>query len=756
MILRMRRFPWPAAALAALVLSLAPALLSSITTAWEMNSYSDFVKGKFDGVSLSREGRLSLAPKVENIFTSDQAVIWGVAQAPDGTLYAATGHRGRVYRIDHAGKAALIWTAEQPEVFAITADANGVVYAGTSPNGKVYRIENGIAAEYFNPGTRYIWSLACAPDGALYVGTGDKGRIFRVEGPGKGELYYDTGQSHITGLAVDAQGRLLAGTDPNGILYRISAKDKAFVLYDANLPEIRAIVPMPDGTVYAAALGGSVAKQEQAANQAAQGNAAGAAVSATTTSITVEAQGNAGPELKPPAPTPAQPAATAVPPQVGTAVTPAVDLSGVEKSAVYRINPDNTVETLWSSKEENVYDLLALERQILFSTDQDGRIYGLAPDRRITLVTQTNESETTRLLPSDHSILAATGNMGRIFRLGETPGASGDYEAPVHDSGTASKWGSLSWRADLPANTKLTFRTRSGNSATPDRTWSDWSAPLGTPAGSRISSPNARYIQWKTEMSGTGGATPLLNSVTLAYLPQNSPPVVHSINVVTQAVAAAQSVKNASSTAAYSVTVTDTDSAPAASAGTPTQMLTRAATQQITIAWAADDPDGDRLVYSVYFRGEDETQWLLLKAGMHDSSITFDADALADGKYLFRVVASDREVNPPSTARDAQLVSAPVMIDNTPPIVTIGAVRRAGGTAHIEWEAADSASPLRHCEYSLDAATWVPVEASDGVIDSLREKFALDLTGLAPGEHLVVIRAADSANNTGVAKVILK
>lgn len=756
--LRMRRFSRYTAALAILTVALAPALLSSVTTAWEMNSYADFVKGKFDGLSLSREGRLSLAPKVDNVFTSDQAVIWGVAQAPDGALYAATGHRGRVYRIDHAGKAELIWTADQPEVFAITADVNGVVYAGTSPNGKVYRIENGAATEYYDPGTRYIWSLACAPDGALYVGTGDKGKIFRVEGAGKGELYYDTGQSHITGLAIDAQGRLLAGTDPNGILYRISAKDKAFVLYDANLPEIRAIVPMPDGTVYAAALGGSVAKQEQAANQAAQGTAGGGVVSATTTSITVEAQGNAGPDFKAPAPTPAQSAAAMATPQIATPVTPAVDLSGVDKSAVYRINPDNTVETLWSSKEENVYDLLALERQILFSTDQDGRIYGLAPDRRITLVTQTNESETTRLLPSDHSILAATGNMGRIFRLGETPGPSGSYEAPVHDSGTASKWGSLSWRADLPANTKLAFRTRSGNSATPDRTWSDWSAPLGTPAGSRITSPNSRYIQWKAEMTGTGGATPLLNSVTLAYLPQNSPPVVHSINVVTQAVAAAQAVRNApaASTAAYSVTVTDTDSALPTSAGTPTQTLTRAATQQITIVWAADDPDGDRLVYSVYFRGEDETQWLLLKAGTHDSSLTFDADALADGKYLFRVVASDREVNPPSTARESQLISAPVMIDNTPPVVMIGAVRRTEGTAHIEWEAADAASPLRHCEYSLDAATWVPVEAADGVIDSLRERFTLDLTGLAAGEHLLVIRAADSANNTGVAKVILK
>jgi hypothetical protein len=488
--------------------------------------------------------------------------------------------------------------------------------------------------------------------------------------------------------------------------------------------------------------------------------AGGAGATTATTSITVEAQ-NTGPgEIKPPEPAKPQPqsAAPASTPQVSTQFTPVVDVSGVDKSAVYRINPDNTVETLWSSKEENVYDLLALENQILFSTDNNGRIYGLAPDRRVTLVSQTNEGETTRLVPSDHSVLAATSNMGRIYRLGDTPGASGSYEAPVHDSGTASRWGSLTWRADAPAGSSVRFRTRSGNSAKPDRTWSDWSEPLSDAAGSRIPSPNARYIQWKAELAG-GGGTPLLDSVVLAYLPQNSPPVVKSINVISQSVAASQTARAAasSSSAAYSVTVSDTgDATTSAPAGTPTQTLPRAASQQITVTWQAEDPDGDRLVYNVYFRGEDETQWKLLRGDTHENSVAFDGDVLADGKYFFRVVASDREANPPAAAREGQLVSAPVMIDNTPPVVAIAVVRHSGGAAHIEFEASDAASPLRRCEYSLDAANWVPVAAADGVIDSLREKFVLDLTGLAPGEHLLVIRAADSANNTGVAKVILK
>jgi hypothetical protein len=754
----LRPFTRLAISLAALPAALTLVLLASGTQTWELNSYADFLRGHFSGTSLSRDGRLSLAPQVDTVFSSGQPVIWMAAQAPDGTIYAATGHRGRVYAVDAAGKSSLLFTAEQPEVFAIAVDSKGAVYAGTSPDGKVYRIVNGKAEEYFAPGARYIWSLAVGPDGALYVGTGDQGKIFRVEGPGKGELYYDTGQQHITGLAVDSQGRLLAGSGPNGILYRISARDQAFVLYDAPLPEIRSIVPMPDGTVYAAALGGSVARRAQSAAQAAQGLSSGVLPTVTTT-ITVEAQAGPGGEIKPPESKPQQPAAAA---QGSTQSTPVAEVPGVDKSAVYRINPDNTVETLWSSKEENVYDVLPLEKQILFSTDQNGRIYGLGSDLRVTLVTETNEGETTRLLAGPHSILAATGNTGRIFRMGEKPGSTGSYEAPVHDSGTASRWGSLSWRADVPAGCSLAFRTRSGNSARPDRTWSDWSAPLTQSASSRTTSPNARYIQWKVEMAGGAagsGSTPMLDSVTLAYLPQNSPPVVRSINVTSQAAqgAASKNSTAASPSAAYSVTVSDTaDASSATSAGTPTQTLSRASAQQINITWQADDPDGDRLLYNVYFRADDQIQWMPLRTNLHDNSITFDADVLADGKYYFRVVASDREANPPATAREAQLTSPPVLIDNTPPVVSIGAVRYSAGAAHIEWEAADAASALRRCEYSLDAGEWVPVEAADGVIDSPREKFALDLKGLAAGEHLVVIRAVDSANNTGLAKIILK
>jgi sugar lactone lactonase YvrE len=743
---------------ACVLLSLSAAWASG-TAAWEMNTYQDFARGRFQGVSLSRDGRLSLAPKSDTIFSSDQPVVWSAVQAADGTIYAATGHRGRVYRIDKAGAASLLWSADQPEIFSIAIDPNGILYAGTSPDGKVYRIQNGKATEYFNPKAKYIWALVTAPDGTLYVGTGDQGKIFRVDPSGKADLYYDTGQSHITSLALDQNGRVLAGTEPNGILYRVSAKDKAFVLYDASLPEIRAIVPAPDGSIYAAALGGSVAKRTQTAAQS-QAAAAAAAVSAPATTITVTADAQAG-DIKPPSDTKQQAAQqpnAAATPQVTTQFAPVMDMAGVEKSAIYRINPDNTVETLWTSKDENVYDLAAVKDQLLLATDASGRIYRLSPDRKLTLLLQTNEGEATRLLSSAHGILAATGNMGRIYRLGTAPGNAGSYEAPVHDAGTPSRWGSLSWRGDLPGNSSLVFRTRSGNSARPDKTWSEWSEPMTNPAGAPVSSPNARYIQWKVQFASAAGSGPVLNNVTVAYLPQNTPPVLRAINVTTTMTPAAQQAKPAAqnATAPYTVTVTDTGDASASSAaGTPTQTLTRAGTQQITVSWQAEDPDGDRLVYNLYFRGEGESQWKVVRANLHETSLTFDGDVFADGKYFFRVLASDREVNPPASAREADMVSAPVLIDNTPPLITPGQPRRSGTRIQLDFEAADAASPLRRCEYSLDAGPWSPLDSTDGVVDSLREKFVLQMDNVPEGEHVLVLRVVDSANNAGLAKVIL-
>jgi WD40 repeat protein len=728
---------------------------AATTATWELSGYQDFLRGRMSGLAVGPDGRLSPGPQLDTVFSSDQAQIWSVATAPDGSLYLGTGNRGRLIKVDASGNGTAIWNSDQPEIFAVAVDRAGIVYAGTSPDGKVYRIENGKATEYFSPGERYIWALAFAPDGALYVATGQQGKIFKVTGLGRGEVYYETGQAHVTALAFDREGRLLAGSEPNGIVYRITTAagglGKGFVLYNASLPEIRAIIPAADGSIYAAALGGSLAKRTSAATQASPSG--GTMLTAPATSITVtDAQSGLAPAPKP---EPVKPAPASSP---ISAPATATEVSGVERSALYKILPDNTVETVWTSKEENIYDV-AVEAAgtLVFLTDAQGRVYRLDPrsDRthQASLIAQTNESDATRLTPSSKGLLVATGNAGKILRLNAGTAATAWFESPVHDAGTVARWGRLQWTGSTRG---IVFKTRAGNSARPDATWSDWSDAITEPGKSVVTSPNARFVQWRAEFTASAAAMPVLDSVTLAYLPQNSSPSVRSVTASSLAPStSAPKSGAAASSAPFSITVTDTGEATSA-AGTQSQTLSRPAGQQIQISWQADDPDGDKLSYSLYFRGEDEREWKLLRADISENTYLLDGDVLADGRYFFRVVASDRPSNPAGQAREAELIGPPVLIDNTPPVVKAGPPRRTATALEIDVDAEDAASSLRRCEFSVDAGPWQPVESADGVTDSPSEQFHIRIDNFALGEHLIVIRAYDAAGNAGLAKVVVR
>ncbi|MGH9675234.1 MAG: hypothetical protein ACRD44_18845, partial [Bryobacteraceae bacterium] len=555
--------------------------------------------------------------------------------------------------------------------------------------------------------------------------------------------WYETGQSNVTALAFDSQGRLLAGTEPNGLLYRITAKGKAFVLYDAALPEIRSIVPAADGSLYAVAMGGSLMRG--AATPQVSGGLLPGPGGAPSISVTVTGEAaQSGVEIKP---KPEAPKPGAIAPAATQPPAAPIEQFGVEKSAVYRIMPDNSVETIWSSKEENAYDALAPGGRLTIATDGQGRLYRF-DERRATLMAETGESELLRLLMTPAGLVAATGSPGKLVRLSSALVAEGVYESPVHDAGNFARWGRLSWTAQPCEGCAVAFRTRSGNSARPDGTWSEWSAPLSA-SDSAVTSPNARFVQWKAEFRGAAGAGPGLDAVRLAYLPQNRPPSVKSITVTAQTAPAAPATGVAAAAPVYSVTVTDTGEMTSGSVGTATQPVTRASQDQIVIAWQAEDTDQDRLTYTIAFRLDGETGWIDLRSGVTDSSVTLDGQALADGRYFFRVEASDRASNSAQTARTDELISAPILVDHTPPVVLMSPAR--GG--EVEWEAVDALSPLKSCEYSIDAGPWTGVDAADGVIDSPRERFRLRLN--AAGRALVV-RVTDLAGNAGLARVVIR
>jgi hypothetical protein len=187
-----------------------------------------------------------------------------------------------------------------------------------------------------------------------------------------------------------------------------------------------------------------------------------------------------------------------------------------------------------------------------------------------------------------------------------------------------------------------------------------------------------------------------------------------------------------------------------------TAQSTPSAKAPITLAWQADDPNGDQLVYALYVKATDEREWHLLKDKIHQSSYTIDPNALADGKYVARLVASDEESNPPNLERKSELLSAPFWVDNTPPDVEVLKQTVTGFAAEVQFAAEDSTSPLRSAETSLDGQEWHDVLSDDGIVDSRKETFTIKLTHLAPGEHVLALRASDTSGNTGVGKVVIR
>jgi len=734
-----------------LLIALPSCALGVDTTFWQVGSFDEFLQGTLTGVSLSKEGDLSLAPEAQAIFSPEEALALSLARDSHGNLYVGTGHQGKVFRVGTDQKSTLLLTAKEPDIFALAVGPDGNLYVGSSPEGKVYKVTaDGKSSVFYDPKTKYIWALQFDAQGRLYVATGDKGQIFRVDPSGKGDIFFDSKQTHIMCLRLDPKGNLLAGSVPNGLIYRISPEGKAFVIYQSSLPEVHDLAVDPQGHIFAATLGGAGGKGSPDLFLAPpQGVPGGGAATITVTAATDSeptAKGQAPPgETR----TPSFNRATPQMPQM-----PLLQF-GTGRGALIEIFPDATAETIWNSNTESIFGLAVRNDHVLFTTDSNGRIFDLdaKPDREeLTILTETHESLATRLLLGGSDLYAATSNVAKLFHIGASPTHEGTFESPVKDTKFVSRWGVLAWRGDIPAGCTLQFYTRSGNSDRPDNTWSDWAGPYSNPKGDAVSNPPARYLQWKAVLRAAGNGSPTLDEVTISYLNQNLPPQIHSLNVSTSSERTGAGGGSANLPMGGGITV-GASSSVSFGPPSPSTPLGKA---PITLTWQADDPNGDQLVYALYAKATDEREWHLLKDKIRQPSYTIDPTALADGKYVARLVASDEESNPPDLARKSELLSAPFWVDNTPPDVEVVRQNVNGFTADVQFSAEDSTSPLRSAETSLDGQDWHAILSDDGIVDSLKETFTIKLTHLAPGEHVLVLRVADTSGNIGLGKAVIR
>jgi WD40 repeat protein len=750
-----------------LLCAVATTAIADHTRRWRQSTYEEFLKGTAKGVAVRSDGHLELAPKFTLVADADASYLWSLKTDATGALYAGGGSPAKVFRIDADGKLKTIFESSDLLAQCIAFDSKGALYVGSSPDGKVYKVSaNGEKSVFFEPKTKYIWDLAFGSDGTLYVATGDKGQIYAVSPDGTGELYYASDEAHIKVLVLDSKGNLLAGTEPNGRVLRIGnaarkgAKKPAigtadgFVVYETAKREVTSLAVGADGSIYVAAIG----EKPRASTQG-------------QTTIITTPQGTA--------------TITNAGAQAGAISSPFVAFPSAISSSIYKIAADSVPEELWTSRDEVVYALgLNPDGRLLAGTGNNGSLLVIDGHGVYAQLAKAGSAQITGISKATNGkVYLCTANPGKVFSLGPEYEAEGTFESQSFDAKLFSQWGRIEWWGP-PATTattknakegkepRLEFYVRSGNTEDPGKEWSTWAGPY-TSSDTPVQAPAARFLQWKAVIHD-GRPGDGIDWVSVAYEPKNVAPVIDGIAMQDPGVRAQTplgvigqpgnvSLKQAlAPNPTPGMVVISNNPAPGAKFEVQPQGSLQKGYQ--SVLWSAHDDNEDDLKYSVYFRGENQQEWLLLKDNLDQKFYSWDTTSMPDGAYYLKIVASDAPSNPPELSLQAERESERFEVDNSTP--TIGKIessatgmnadRSKGMSYDFQFTASHPTNSIEKAQYSVDGGEWILARPVNGISDYKTETYSFTIRGLMPGEHTIAVRAYDRFENVGSAKTAIQ
>jgi len=668
----------------------------------------EFASGKMENVIHSASGGLRLGYTKTSLINDAIDVVTSFAVGKDGTVYIGTGNQGKVYSV--AGKkTSIVVDLQDPKVNCLALDAKGTLYIGTSPKGTVYRVEKGKPASRFAQlDALHIWAMVATTDG-LVVGTGDEGKIFHINYSGKVTELFDTDERHITALIKGPDGAFYGGTEPNGLVLKFNLK-KYEVFCDTPQGTVGALVFGPDGDLYVGTADisrtGKRSEQEAAKRSIIQKAAQGISRAVSR-------------------PRPKSSKIMSRRPSSSSALTGG--------NYLYRVNGKRIMLPVTPVPGLSIFALASTDMGIIIGTGPKGQLFRLKDDKsEIQLVGKFEEKYIYSLAPLAKGVLVGTSSRGKVYRTLERPAAKGTFTSPVIDAAFPSQWGTIEAIGKSPAGTKVVLATRSGNSKDANNpTWSKWADMKSGFGVKKILSAPSRFLQYRVVLSSDGKGTAEVNLIEAAYLQANVPPTIKSLTVAP---------------------LTSTRKGPPGKTKNPGPN-----TGGFKISWKAIDPNGDSLEYKLLYRDVAESAWKELAKRIKIVSTNWSTVGLPDGYYLFKVEASDGPDNGPEKMFTRSKVSAPFLVDNTPPSVVVKEAKiNPDLTVSVKAEISDTFSKIISAVFMVDGKRWTTVFPEDGIYDEKTERVSFKTKALKPGEHTIYLKVRDRKGNVSSGKKVVE
>jgi len=722
-------------------------LLTKKQSSWGLVGRDDFLRGKHLGTGVTSKGNLVLVPSVRSLYQTTDMVPWKMVTVGDSTFVTGWNSR-QIIRIGLDGKNDVFFTREGGQVEAITAlaaDGNGNLLIGTWPEQHVVMVSPAgkVLNDWQLPGNE-IWDLVVTADGRRYAAT-DGGMVYQIRDDKQVPLAVacSVPDKHVVAMIADGDSILLA-TSPRGKVYRMGKDNLLRSVYEGK---------------------------------------------STVTSLAVDKAGN-------------------------------LYVGASPSCQVIRISPNGLQQEVMRGMGRGNRHVLAMRmvgNDLYVATGPAGGIYRVSnpagQDFEVTSIFAREDlrsgAEADGVGPESVMVNALTVNRkGELLVAASTPGQvlkleprkQGAFLSTVLQTPVVAKWGRLDLQTEVADDQKIMIESRSGNTAVPDGTWSQWSAIAQD--WSEMTSPPATYAQFRVSMTGTE-TSPALTYARLFYLPTNQAPIIRlqspkaglywsgtkeirweardpdedeltytaytsadrgktwqqivriepeedkdgkEVNTEDGAGTDVDGAKETPKTAKEAQKAADEakvkpSTRPAPKAKDPSTVATKdAAKPEGTPPADAEKP---KEAEKAAKPKKD------LNGELKETSIPWDTKSAADGTYLIRVIASDKYAKP-TDPKSAEVISGLITVDNSMPTVKLED-KVYGWDAVEQFVVSDSQSPIVGGKYRIDEGAWTALVAEDGIFNRRQELVKMVTPSgdvkLTKGEYKLQIQVLDAAGN---------